>query len=174
DDRLWRHPSEVAGARPGQAPTSVIHRYRGPFMVVVGAAAVMAAAAWVVVLLSPASDRPMPSGRASDVAADAPMTTLAATSRAVPEPAQAAGQSMVQLRATTGRGVVLLTGVAVAEGGVVATTADALKGGLRALSMVGSDGRLLRAKLLGLDASSDVALVSVPDDVPVAPFADDI
>jgi len=46
DDRLWRHPSEVAGSRPVSGQISTIHRYRVPFMVVVGAAAVMAAAAW--------------------------------------------------------------------------------------------------------------------------------
>ncbi len=163
----------MAGSRPQSGQISTIHRYRVPFMVVVGAAAVMAAAAWGVVLLSPPSAHPVSSGPASDVAADAPMTTLAANPRAVPVPAQAAGQAMVQLRATTVHGVVLLTGVAVAEGGVLATTADALKG-MRSLAMVGTDGHLVPAKLLGLDAPSDVALVSVPDDVPVAPFADDV
>ena len=68
--------------------------------------------------------------------------------------------------------MVFLTGVAVAEGGLVATTADALNG-LRSLTMVGPGGRLLRASVTGIDHDSDVALVTVPDDVPVAPFADD-
>ena len=100
------------------------------------------------------------------------MTTLAARSTAVPPPAQAAGHSVVQLRAVTSHGDVNLVGVAVAEGGLVATTADALSG-LRSISMIASDGRSYRASLVGVDNASDVALVSVPDDVPVAPFADD-
>jgi S1-C subfamily serine protease len=140
-------------------------------MLVVGAAAAVATVAWIIVLLSPASDHPG-SVRASDVAADSPMTTLAGTARTVPSVAETASHAMVQLRADTSHGVVLLTGVAVAEGGLVATTADALSG-LRSLSMVGKDGRLLGARVVGMDNQSDVALVTVPDDVPVAPFADD-
>ncbi len=40
--------------------------------------------------------------------------------------------------------------------------------------MVGPDGRLLRASVVAIDRASDIALVNVPDDVPVAPFADDV
>jgi S1-C subfamily serine protease len=140
-------------------------------MAVITAAAIAAAGAWIFVLLSPASDRPLPSPT-SDVSADSPMTTLASTSRAVPSVAAAAGQSMVQLQASTSHGTVLLTGVAVAEGGLVATTADALSG-LRSISMVGTDGHLWRSSVMGIDRNSDIALITVPDDVPVAPFADD-
>jgi S1-C subfamily serine protease len=39
--------------------------------------------------------------------------------------------------------------------------------------MVGTDGRRVRASFLSADGGSDVALISVPDDLPVAPFADD-
>ena len=79
---------------------------------------------------------------------------------------------MVQLRAVTSHGIVTLVGVAVAEGGLVATTADGLSG-LHSLDMIGTDGRLLQASVVAIDHASDIALVSVPDDVPVAPFADD-
>jgi S1-C subfamily serine protease len=175
DDRLWRHPSELAGTRTGAsggpAPAPTRHRYRDQLTLLVGAAAIMAAVAGVVFLLSPASDRPA-SAPTSDVASDAPMTTLAGSPRTIPSVAEAAGNALVQLRATTAHGVVLLTGVAVAEGGLVATTADRLHG-LRALSMVGPHGRLLPASIMAVDRDSDVALVNVPDDIPVAPFADD-
>jgi S1-C subfamily serine protease len=140
-------------------------------MLVVGAAAAMAAVAWVVVLLSPASDH-SDSVTVSDAAADAPLTTLAATTHTVPPIAETAGHSMVLLRADTPHGVVYMTGVAVAEGGLVATTADALSG-WQTLSMVGQGGRLLNAQIMGIDPVSDVALVTVPVDLPVAPFADD-
>jgi serine protease Do len=79
---------------------------------------------------------------------------------------------VVQLQANTSHGVVSLVGVAVAEGGLVATTADGLSG-LQSLWMIGSDGRRVRASVLSVDGSSDLALISVPDDLPVAPFADD-
>jgi serine protease Do len=175
DDRLWRHPSELAASGAGRAATAVFERsspYRQRLMLVVGVAAAAAAVAWIVVLLSPGSDRP-PSISTSEVAADSPMTTLAANQRTVPAVAQAAGHAMVQLRADTSHGMVLLTGVAVAEGGLVATTADALSG-LRSLTMVGPGGKLLPARLMGSDEDSDIALVTVPDDVPVATFADDV
>jgi serine protease Do len=149
-----------------------VHRSRDLLMFGVGAAATVAAVAWLVVLLSQSSAHTPPVST-SDVAADSPMTTLAGNEHAVPPLAQTASHSMVQLRADTSHGVVLLTGVAVAEGGLVATTADALEG-MRSLAMIGPGGKLLPARLMGRDDDSDVALVTVPDDLPVAPFADDL
>jgi S1-C subfamily serine protease len=78
----------------------------------------------------------------------------------------------VELQATTTHGTVLLVGVAVAEGGLVATTADLL-GGLRRIDMVGPGGKLQTASVVAMDKTSDVALVSVPLALPVATFADD-
>ena len=79
---------------------------------------------------------------------------------------------MVELQATTAHGTVALVGVAVAEGGVVATTADLLRGVQRVV-MIGPDGKPEPASVVATDAASDVALVNVPEDLPVAPFADD-
>jgi S1-C subfamily serine protease len=175
EDRLWRHPSEVAGSRPGTGEVPVLlnapprHPYRGAVMVLVGVGAVMAVVAWVVVLLSPASTQPLSTTR--DTVAITP-TTLAGRENAVPAAAQAAGRSMVELQATTGRGTVALIGIAVAEGGLVATTADLLVGADR-IVMVGPGGKLEPATVVATDAASDVALVTVPQDLPVAPFADD-
>jgi serine protease Do len=90
----------------------------------------------------------------------------------VPAVAAAAGHSIVQLQATTARGTVPLIGVAVAEGGLVATTADLL-GGLQRIVMVGPDGKLEAASVVAIDKTSDIALVNVPEALPVAPFADD-
>jgi serine protease Do len=171
DDRLWRHPSEVAkgAARAADARLAGIRHPRT--MILIGAAATLAAIAWAIVLISPASDPPTAT-TASDNAPDIPLTTLAVRSVQVPAPAEAAGRSVVQLQAVTSHGIIPLVGVAVAEGGLLATAADGLSG-LRSLSMIGTDGRRLQASVLSIDPSSDVALISVPDDVPVAPFADD-
>ncbi len=172
DDRLWRHPSELAARATRSAGTRPPLLSRHPrATLLIGGAAALAAVAWAIVLLAPT---PEPNGlsRATESASDIPQTTLAARTETVPTLAQAAGQSMVQLRAVTTHGVVPLVGVAVAEGGLVATTADSLSG-LQSISMIASDGRSYRASLVGVDDASDIALVSVPDDVPVAPFADD-
>ena len=177
DDRLWRHPSEVAS--PGAAPDlrfpldpPARHHYRSAVMVLVGVGAVMAVVAWVIVLLSPASDHPADNAPPQDTAANGPLTTLAGTQNAIPAAAEAAGHSLVELQATTSHGRVLLVGVAVAEGGLVATTADVLSG-LQRIDMVGAGGKLESASVVATDKTSDVALVNVPVDLPVAPFASD-
>jgi S1-C subfamily serine protease len=173
EDRLWRHPSELAGlAAPSLSPSdSRLHQHHGKAMILVGAGALLAAVAWVIILLSPSSARP--SIDAGDgTLSDAPMTTLAANASALPQVAADASQSLVQLQAFTPHGETSLVGVAVAEGGLVATTASNLTS-LRSLDMVGPDGHLLRASVVAIDRSSDIALVDVPDDVPVAQFADD-
>ncbi len=171
DDRLWRHPSELAARATRAVGTRPILTRHPRATLLIGAAATLAAVAWAIVLMSPPSDHTGLSA-SSDSASDVSVTTLALRGNPVPASAQAAGHSMVQLRAVTSHGIVSLVGVAVAEGGLVATTADGLAG-LRQLSMISSDGRSLRASVIGVDAASDVALVSVPDDVPVAPFARD-
>jgi S1-C subfamily serine protease len=170
-DRLWRHPSELAaGPLLAAAPPARSARHSRA-MLLVGAAAALAAVAWVIVLLSPASDRP-PEASGTNGSADSPLTTLAASTEGVPAVAGPASHAMVQLRANTSHGTVSMVGVAVAEGGLVATTADGLSG-LRSLNMVGADGRELRSSVVAVDPTSDLALIDVPDDVPVAPFADD-
>jgi S1-C subfamily serine protease len=171
EDRLWRHPSELAGSSPEPtlAPTGVDHRART--MIAVGAVAALAAVVWTVILLSPPSVHPpLQTDRGST--SDSPVSTLAGDVEAIPNVAAAAGQAMVQLRAVTPHGVLTMIGVAVADGGLVVTTADGLSG-LRSIDMVGPGGRLLRASVVGIDHDSDLALINVPDDLPVAPFSDD-
>jgi putative serine protease PepD len=176
DDRLWRHPSEVAGSGPARDVSSLLNppprrNHRNAIMVLVGVGAVVAVVAWVVVLLSPASEHPLESAT-QDTTAGGPLTTLAGVQNALPAAAEATGHSVVELQATTTHGTVLLVGVAVAEGGLVATTADRL-GGVQRIDMVGSAGKLEAASVVATDKTSDVALVSVPIDLPVATFADD-
>jgi putative serine protease PepD len=172
-DRVWRHPSELApgGSSPVLLNAPPHRPYRGAVMALVGVGAVLAAVAFTLVLLSPASSRPQV-GSTRDTAESASITTLAGPGNAVPAAADAAGRSMVQLRAATPHGTVSLIGVAVAEGGLVVTTADAL-GNLQRLDLVGSGGKLEPASVVATDRESDIALVNVPEDVPVAPFSDD-
>jgi serine protease Do len=141
-------------------------------MVLVGAVAVASAAVWIGILLS--QDVPHPTkASVSDAASDAPLTTMAGISTPIPTVADAAGDAMVELRATTDHGTFTQVGVAVAEGGQVATTASDLSG-LRSIGMVGPHGSLLHSSVVAVDHTSDIALVQVPDDVPVPPFSDDV
>jgi len=171
DDRLWRHPSEVAMGADRAAETRLGGIRHPRTMILIGAAATLAAIAWAMVLISPASDQPTAT-TASDNAPEIPLTTLAVRGEQVPSSAEAAGRSVVQLEADTTHGVMALAGVAVAEGGLVATTANGLTG-LQSLWMIGTDGRRSRASVLYTDDSSDLALISVPDDLSVAPFSND-
>ena len=102
----------------------------------------------------------------------ATLTTDTGPAGDVPPAAQTAAKSVVELQADTPHGTVRLLGVAVAEGGMVATTADLLTG-VRSIAMVDAGGKLEQASVVGTDTTSDVALVEVPEDLPVAPFADD-
>jgi S1-C subfamily serine protease len=173
DDRIWRHPSEATGEEsdaPVHLHTPPAHQYRGAIMVLIGAAAVVAVVAWVVVLLSPASKSPLTT--ATTNAGGTSLSTLAGTQNTLPAAAEQAGHSMVELQADTAHGTVNLIGVAVAEGGLVVTTADLLTG-VQQINLVGPAGKLQRATVVGMDGPSDVALVNVPEDVPVAPFTDD-
>jgi S1-C subfamily serine protease len=174
DDRLWRHPSEqvpaVRAAGPVLTPPAK-RRYRGLLMVLIAAGAVAAVGAFLVVLLSPASQNPL-RGSAHNGSGGATLTTLTSPMGGAPAAAAAAARSMVELKATTSHGAVTLVGVAVAEGGMVVTTADLL-GGTQRIDMVGPGGRLEPASIVGTDTASNVALVNVHADIPVAPFSDD-
>ena len=134
--------------------------------------AAASAAVWVGILLAQGAPPSTPTAT-TDAASDAPLTTLAGSTTLIPRVANAAGDSMVELRAVTSHGTVTQVGVAVAEGGQVATTAADLSG-LRHIDMVGPGGRLLSASVVAVDHSSDIAVVEVPDDLPVPPFSDDV
>jgi S1-C subfamily serine protease len=179
DDRLWRHPSEVAGASASSPAAAAAVGPPGPrdhrrtrIMMLVGAVAAASAAVSVGILLAQGAPPSAPTAT-TDAASDAPLTTLAGSTTLIPRVANAAGDSMVELRAVTSHGTVSQVGVAVAEGGQVATTAADLSG-LRHIDMVGPGGRLLPASVVAVDHNSDIALVEVPDDLPVPPFSDDV
>jgi len=132
----------------------------------VGAAA--AAAVVVGVLLLVESGSPGP----PDPLADGPPSSTSAPAGGVPAVAQSARQSTVALESSTARGTVAACAVAVAEGGLLATTADAVRGA-RSITAVTADGRHETATVVATDPGSDLALLRVPGDLPVARFTDD-
>jgi len=184
EDRLWRHPSEVvasdgssAGAPmvptdpgPGRAPWSGAgrpHRRRAIASVLVATSAAAAVVVGVLLLIESGSPGPP-----NPLAGAPPSTTALTTGGAVPPADQGARQAMVALETSTAGGRVAACAVAVAEGGLLATTADAVRGA-RSITAVTAGGQHERATVVATDAGSDLALLRVSSDLPVARFTDD-
>ncbi len=114
-------------------------------------------------------------GTAPSSTADPPSVASAVGGccKVVPTAAQATERSIVALEVTTdGGGVAEDCGVAVASGGLIVTTADAVDG-IRSVTAITASGTRIRAAVLAVDRDSDIALLRVDADVPVARFADD-
>jgi len=141
-------------------------------MALVGTGAAAAVFAGIVLLNTVGSGE----GGGGPAAGGIPNTSVVLTtspgSAVVPVAAQGAERGLVSLRVTTSSGVRSGGGIAVAGGGLVATTADAVLGatGVVATSV---GGRALRATVVALDRTADVALLRVGHDLPVPRFVDD-
>jgi len=158
EERPWRHPSEVlspAGSQPGVvvAPRPA-NRSREAWI----SALVGAGAATIVVVAGLFMASPKPAG----------LTSASEGRSSLP---RLAGRSLVALLTTGIGGAALDCAVAVAPGGLVATSADALAGVTSVDAWRG--GRWIPATIVATDAGSDVGLVRVPFDVPVAQFTDE-
>lgn len=180
DDRLWRHPSEVWPS-PGTEPSAqgppvgdevaAAHsrRRRRTATALVASGAAAAVAAGILLLVAASSGGPV------TTTSSAPPTALMVMTgccRVLPTVERAARDAMVSLRISTGSGVLQGCGVVVAEGGLVLTTFDAVARA-RSVAAVTADGTRLPASVVAIDQESDVALVRVPAELPVAHFADD-
>jgi S1-C subfamily serine protease len=157
EERLWRHPSELLSPSPAAAGAEGLRppaRRREAWV----SALVGAGAATAVVIAGLLMASPRPAGLTS------------ALERSSPQP-RSVGRSLVVLLTTGSGGTTVDCAVAVASGGLVATTADALIGASAVAAW--RDGRWVPATIVGTDADSDVGLVRVPFDLPVARFADE-
>jgi len=157
EERPWRHPSELLSpgvASPGVVAVRPATRSREAWV----SALVGAGAAAIVVVAGLFMASPRPAG-----------LTSALGSRSL-QP-RSVSRSLVALLTTGSGGTTVECAVAVASGGLVATTADALLG---ATSIeVWRQGRWVPASIVGTDADSDIGLVRVPFDLPVARFTDE-
>lgn len=174
DQRPWRHPSEIfaralepvgsTSTAGGRYPTPGTRR-RWTATAIVGSGAAAAVLAGVLLLLQVGG----PEGRTPGLAArHAPISALTAITSPV-ELARSTAQAMVLLQVTTAAGTKEACAVAVEEGGLLATAADVVEGARR-IEAVTADGSHSRVKVLGIDAGSDVALLEVPQALPVASF----
>ncbi len=173
DDRLWRHPSELSrsGFGAGSGRVSALETWRERRAAILagtfGAAAVVAASAFVLVLLNKGSE-----------SANAPLK-LTETSLVTPTVPQSVAQKVSMLRSSLVDLVPAgwhssdaVTGVVMPGGELVVTSAAALVGASR-VEVVTSDGRQVNGTVLAVDQSSGVAVVRTAGGLKPASFADE-
>ncbi|HVX23305.1 MAG TPA: S1C family serine protease [Acidimicrobiales bacterium] len=144
------------------------HRHLATLGIGIGAAVAVVAG---ILLLANAGSGPGPA-TSSTSAPQSLASAIVGCCKALPVAARPAQRSMVALEVSTKGGVGQGCGVAVAPGGLVATTADAVAGAT-AVTAVTVDGRRVKARVMAVDRDSDLAVLRVQADLPVAPMADD-
>jgi putative serine protease PepD len=98
------------------------------------------------------------------------LTTSPSPGAPAPASTRAVSEGLVALSATTAQGVRHGSGIAVATGGLIATTVDVVLGATKLVATEPS-GHRERARLVAYDRRSGVALLRVPKAVPVPTFA---
>ncbi len=188
EDRLWRHPSEVAGAGARAPVPSLVGAGAGPAQRlrarrasrtagVVGAAAVAATVAVVLTLVDapgpPAALKAQSSGPGAIEVSTTSLTTTVLSHGVMGLVASVRPSlvSLVPLDATTA--AARMTGVVLPGGALVVTAASAVAGASQ-IEVVTADGRRRRGTVLGADAPSGVAVVGTSGGLVPATFADEV
>ena len=150
DDRLWRHPSEMAG--PNAVPPPV--QRRSPragllALLVIGAVAALTATAAIGGFDSggaPGDDSIAAVGPAASALPPAALATLT--------------PALVQITIDGPTDSEVVTGLLIRADGHVITAADPLEGA-RSLTVTISDGRAFNATVVGIDAPDDLAVIDI-------------
>jgi S1-C subfamily serine protease len=137
-------------------------------MALVGTGAAAAALAGIVLLNTAGSGE---GGPASTYPSTVALST-APSAATLPEGARDVETSLVWLTVTTAHGVTRGCGVAVASGGLVATSAAAVDGATSVM-VTGTSGPGVRARVVAVDRGVGVALLRVGRNLPVPRFEDD-
>ncbi|HXQ43799.1 MAG TPA: PDZ domain-containing protein [Acidimicrobiales bacterium] len=182
EDRLWRHPSEVARhghpqGVPGEdrVPVRAARRDRR-FAVTASVVGVAAVATAVVVAFTVTS----PPGSPTATSAGAPARTASLvtdpmapgiTAPLVVRMVQALRPSLISIGATHGGRSAHMTGIVLA-GGDLAVTSAAAVGQAKRVDIVTSAGQRRRVRVLGSDPHSGIAVVGTGGGLTPAPFAD--
>ena len=184
EDRLWRHPSEVA--RHGQ-PQSALGALSGPggprrrerrFAVtagVVGAAAVVTAVVAVTAFTLTDSQRASTSAQGVTGASEATLVTVpiitGISAPVVVRMMAALRPSLIAIGPVTGSRSAHMTGI-VLPGGDLAVTAVAAVGKASRVEIVTSSGQRRWVRVLGRDPHSGIAVVGTGGGLTPANFAD--
>ena len=171
DDRLWRHPSEMAAARrsaageggddsgappprrPGPASGGADGAGSRPWGVAAASVVVGVAATLAVLAMAGALDRPV---RTVIEQVDADTTAPSAPDDVV----ESVGPALVQVSAARADGTSTATGVVLRPDGHLLTTADAVDGADQ-LTVTTDDGAVLPAAVVGVDREYDLAVLDV-------------
>lgn len=150
EDRLWRHPSEMAGLRGAPAP---VRRRRSThsgliaFLLISAVTATMTIAA--VGAFTSESSR-----RSTELAVGPGAEILPA------EVVATLGPALVQITVDGPSQSQVVTGLLVRSDGHVITAADPLRDA-RSLTVTLADGRSFNATLVGIDAADDLAVIDI-------------
>lgn len=167
EDRLWRHPSELAAMLPPEPPPPSSRSVRA--VALAGVVAGVALATSVLAL----------SGTLAPRVVERPVVEKVALTPVVSSPLLRDGDdltrvvgraatALVRLEVRRGGSVSTASGVVFRDDGLVLTAAHPLRGA-DAVFVVLADGRRLRGEVTGLDEVTDIAVVDVDaQDLPVA------
>jgi putative serine protease PepD len=185
EDRLWRHPSEIArhGQPQGQAlgpplrlPTSGRERRFAITAGVVGVAAVATVAVVAFTLTDSPGAAPTSRLLASNVSLVTSPSATAVTSVSAPHVIEMVAQlrpSLVAIGPADSSLAARMTGV-VLPGGNLAVTAAAAVGAASTVEIVTASGTRRRVKVLGSDPHSGIAVVETGGGLTPASFASNV
>jgi S1-C subfamily serine protease len=185
EDRLWRHPSEIARhGQPAGALGSALsvpvgaHRRERRFAVTVGVAgaaavvtAVVAVAAFTLTDSQGATNTPRSASGASDATLVTVPIVTGISAPVVVRMVAALRPSLIAISPIVGSPAAHMTGI-VLPGGDLAVTAAAAVGKASRVEIVTSSGQHRWVRVLGRDAHSGIAVVSTGGGLTPANFAD--
>jgi S1-C subfamily serine protease len=187
DDRLWRHPSELARLQPTQPSGSLLDAGAGGWhnrrlrrasvaATVVGAAALATTMAVVITIID--TQTAVPGVSTNGVARTITVSTTSLTSARV-----GIGPDVVRLVSSirpslvdvdpVGSTATRMTGVVLPGGNLVVTAASAVTG-LTSVTVVTADGKRHRGQVVGSDATAGVAVIDTTGGLTPATFADEV
>lgn len=176
DDRLWRHPSEIAALTPAAAAPAAAPAPSGSKMpnvfAVAGLAGVIGAlfTAGLIAAIGGFNGRVQPVRSVERVASPALVRT-ATSSPVGSDPVVAVAQQLrpaiVEINVTGDTGHNSGSGVAFREDGHILTNHHVVHGASK-IDVITSEGRTMPARLVGSDAETDMAVLKVDQPMPVA------
>lgn len=174
DDRLWRHPSELASVGPASAMTparGLTTEGRGPAWPIAAVAGLVGAALSTAVLAvtgafsTEVTERQVIEKIAVAPVVTSPMLTARATVEAV---ADQVAPAVVRLVVATPDGMTAGSGVLFRSDGLLLTSARLLSGASE-IDVALADGRHFDGHVMGFDRATDIAVVRIDGDrLPVA------
>jgi S1-C subfamily serine protease len=175
DDRLWLHPSERASASSSVAtvpPVAGRPPIRGVWVVgglTLCVALTLAISGFVVAAANDAG--PPPPLRVTFTGVPTTEADLGgqADTREMDTVASSARASTVALIVSTRAGTVIGTGVVVESGGIVVVLQPTIAGA-RGITVLEPGGNREAAAVVGVDPTTRIAVLRIPDDLPVADF----